>query len=202
MENSLTSWASPLRWMRMVGSEELVTLMPYVTVWLSGTGSSARRRKSRFAPLHGDGQRPIDLSLIPGATESIPRDTDGRWVVGDVFGPGLRGSIWSETSSMEAITPASMSAQATHVSNGRVVGDLLGGRRIRETLPLDKARWCRLRDSDPDPLSEHAEAKLVEVDDAAAARGLSVDLHANRGSARRGMADDGSLTVAGHGICH
>jgi probable HAF family extracellular repeat protein len=64
----------------------------------------------------------IDLGLIPGSTESSPFDTDGRWVVGHVSGPGLRAFVWDERRGMKAITPASMTAQATHVSNGRVVG--------------------------------------------------------------------------------
>jgi probable HAF family extracellular repeat protein len=74
-----------------------------------------------------DGQGLVDLGLVPGSIESFAFDTDGRWVVGQLSGDittgySTRAFIWSETHAMKAITPASITARATHVSNGRVVG--------------------------------------------------------------------------------
>jgi probable HAF family extracellular repeat protein len=74
-----------------------------------------------------DGQGLIDLGLVAGSIESFAFDTDGQWVVGQLSGDittgySTRAFIWSETHAMKAITPASITARATHVSNGRVVG--------------------------------------------------------------------------------
>ena len=74
-----------------------------------------------------DSQGLIDLGLVPGSIESFALGTDGKWVVGQLSGDfttgySTRAFVWSETHAMKAITPASITARATHVSNGRVVG--------------------------------------------------------------------------------
>jgi probable HAF family extracellular repeat protein len=81
----------------------------------------AREESRAFA--WRDGQGLIDLGLVPGSTESFALDTDGHWVVGQLSGDNTtRAFVWSETSAMKAITPTSITARATHVRNGRVVG--------------------------------------------------------------------------------
>lgn len=74
-----------------------------------------------------DGQGLMDLGLDPGSNESFAFDTDGQWVVGQLSGDFTHGFttrafVWSEKKGIKAITPASITARATHVSNGRVVG--------------------------------------------------------------------------------
>jgi len=74
-----------------------------------------------------DDQGLIDLGLVPGSIESFALDTDGRWVVGQLSGDittgySTRAFVWTETNGIRAITPTSITARATHVRNGRVVG--------------------------------------------------------------------------------
>ena len=93
-----------------------------------------------------DGRGLIDLGLVPGSIESFAFDTDGQWVVGQLSGDitlGLttRGFVWSETSAMKAITPASITARATHVANGRVVGFYAHPRRMARKPSCGKAGW-------------------------------------------------------------
>jgi probable HAF family extracellular repeat protein len=70
----------------------------------------------------------VDLGVIPGSNESFAFDTDGQWVVGQLSGVGgptgstTRAFVWSEARGMAAITPASITAWATHVLDGRVLG--------------------------------------------------------------------------------
>lgn len=71
----------------------------------------------------------IDLGVIPGSNESFAFDTDGRSVVGQLSGVGgptgttTRAFVWSEARGMRAITPVSITAWATHVRDGRVLGN-------------------------------------------------------------------------------
>lgn len=70
----------------------------------------------------------IDLGVVPGSNESFAFDTDGRWIVGQLSGVGgplgftTRAFVWTLANGMTAITPASITAWATHVRNGQVVG--------------------------------------------------------------------------------
>ncbi len=75
-----------------------------------------------------DGQGLIDMGVVAGSNESFAFDTDGIWAVGQLSGVGgplgstTRAFVWSESKGMRAITPATITAWATHVRNGRVVG--------------------------------------------------------------------------------
>ena len=65
----------------------------------------------------------IDLGLVPGSTESFALDTDEGWVVGQLSGPlSTRAFVWTAARGMRAITPTTVTAVATSVTNGRVVG--------------------------------------------------------------------------------
>ncbi|MGH8174974.1 MAG: hypothetical protein ACREV5_01780 [Steroidobacter sp.] len=70
----------------------------------------------------------MDLGLVPGSNESFAFDTDGDRVVGQLSGVGgptgttARAFVWTKKKGMTAITPASITARATHVVNGRVLG--------------------------------------------------------------------------------
>jgi probable HAF family extracellular repeat protein len=65
----------------------------------------------------------IDLGLVPGSTESFALDTDERLVVGQLSGPlSTRAFGWTAARGMRAITPTTVTAVATSVTNGRVVG--------------------------------------------------------------------------------
>lgn len=103
-------------WVRGVGQADAVSNGLVVGHTLNVSAGTFRA----FAWREGRGV--IDLGLIRGFAESTPIDTDGQWVVGNVFTPGLRAFIWSEATGMKAITPRSITARASHVSNGRVLG--------------------------------------------------------------------------------
>lgn len=70
----------------------------------------------------------IDLGLVPGSNESFAFDTDGEFVVGQLSGVGgptgttARAFVWTEERGMRAITPSSITAWATHVVDGQVLG--------------------------------------------------------------------------------
>lgn len=67
-----------------------------------------------------------DLGVVPGFNESFAFATDGQFVVGQVSGidpaPVTRPFVWTESSGMAVIGPASVQGFATHVSAGRVIG--------------------------------------------------------------------------------
>ena len=69
-----------------------------------------------------------DLPLAPGSDENFALATDGRSVVGqlsgysDTFGWTTRAFVWTQRHGTVAITPPSITAVATHVAAGRVVG--------------------------------------------------------------------------------
>jgi probable HAF family extracellular repeat protein len=75
-----------------------------------------------------EGRGLTDLGVPPGSSESFAADTDGELVVGQLSGVGgpsgstTRAFVWTRQSGIFAITPASITARATHVANGRVVG--------------------------------------------------------------------------------
>jgi len=68
----------------------------------------------------------IDLGVVAGSTESFAFDTDDGTVVGQLSGPfplfTTRAFIWTAAAGMKAITPDTVSAVATSINNGRVVG--------------------------------------------------------------------------------
>jgi probable HAF family extracellular repeat protein len=68
----------------------------------------------------------VDLGLVAGATDSFAFDTDDGAVVGQLSGPfpllTIRAFIWTAAAGMRAITPDTVSAVATSITNGRVVG--------------------------------------------------------------------------------
>lgn len=65
----------------------------------------------------------IDLGLVPGSTESFAWDTDNGRVVGQLSGPlTTRAFVWTAAGGMRAITPDTVSAVATSINDGRVVG--------------------------------------------------------------------------------
>ena len=74
-----------------------------------------------------EGRGLIDLGVVPGSNESFALDTDGEWVVGQLSGVGgpfgftTRAFVWTQGSGIRAITPASITAWATHVVNGQVL---------------------------------------------------------------------------------
>ena len=68
----------------------------------------------------------IDLGMVAGSSESFAFATDEGTVVGQLSGPfpsfTTRAFIWTAAAGMKAITPESVSAVATSINNGRVVG--------------------------------------------------------------------------------
>src|SRR6185436_14307285 len=68
----------------------------------------------------------VDLGVVAGATESFAWDTDDGSVVGQLTGPlstsSTRAFIWTAATGMKTITPDTVIAQATSITNGRVVG--------------------------------------------------------------------------------
>ena len=80
----------------------------------------------------------IDLGLVTGSTESFAFDTDEGAVVGQLSGPfptfTTRAFIWTAARGMKAITPETVSAVATSINNGRVVGWYGGTNGLRTFL--------------------------------------------------------------------
>ena len=69
----------------------------------------------------------VDLGVVAGATESFALGTDDGSVVGQLSGQlsgqfFTRAFIWTAASGMKAITPNTVTAVATSINNGRVVG--------------------------------------------------------------------------------
>lgn len=65
----------------------------------------------------------VDLGVVAGSTDSFALDTDDGSVVGQLSGPSsTRAFIWTAATGMRAITPDTVTAVATSITNGRVVG--------------------------------------------------------------------------------
>jgi len=65
----------------------------------------------------------VNLGVVAGSTESFALDTDDGAVVGQLSGPtSTRAFVWTPASGMRAITPDTVTAVATSITNGRVVG--------------------------------------------------------------------------------
>ena len=73
---------------------------------------------------------------MAGSTESFAYDTDDGTVVGQLSGPlfTTRAFIWTAAAGMKAITPDTVSAVATSINNGRVVGWYACGRRSKNVF--------------------------------------------------------------------
>jgi len=89
-----------------------------------GSSSNAAELTHAFAWSEAGGL--VDLGVVAGATESAAWDTDDGSVVGQLSGPlstsSTRAFIWTAASGMKTITPDTVTAVATSITNGRVVG--------------------------------------------------------------------------------
>jgi probable HAF family extracellular repeat protein len=89
-----------------------------------GYSSNAAEMTHAFAWSEAGGL--VDLGVVAGATESVAWDTDDGAVVGELSGPlstsSTRAFIWTAATGMKTITPVTVIATATSITNGRVVG--------------------------------------------------------------------------------
>src|SRR4029079_4144052 len=86
-----------------------------------GYSSNAAEMSHAFAWSEAGGL--VDLGVVAGATESFALDTDDGSVVGQLSGPSsTRAFIWTAACGMKSITPDTVTAVATSITNGRVVG--------------------------------------------------------------------------------
>jgi probable HAF family extracellular repeat protein len=106
----------------------------------------------------------VVLGEVAGATESFALDTDDGSVVGQLSGQlsgqfFTRAFIWTAASGMRAITPDTVSAVATSINNGRVVGWFGAANGIRPFL------WTAKRGLlDVNPRGFNAGSRPVGID--------------------------------------